>query len=366
MFYYLQDWEQWFGPFRLFRYITFRAGAAALTSFALSLLLGPMIIHWLQRVRFGQEIRLAEEVHKLAELHQKKKGIPTMGGLLILLTLSISTLLWTPLDDELVWVTLLATLYLGGVGFADDYLKIRRKQSKGLIATQKILLQMVLGLAVGAYLWINPRTSEMVRQLYVPFLKTPLIQDMGWFSILWIELILIATANAVNLTDGLDGLAAGCSFVAATMFGAITYVAANAYFAGYLMIPHLPNSGELAVFCAGLVGSALGFLWFNCHPARVFMGDTGSLALGGALGIVAILIKQELTLVIIGGVFVLEALSVILQVASFKLRGTRVFLMSPLHHHFELKGWSETTITVRFWILAIIFGLIGLSTLKLR
>ncbi len=364
MLWYLSDWENAFGPLRVFKYVTFRAGGALLTAFLLSLLLGPTVIAWLRRLKVGQEIRGADELRELHETHGKKAGTPTMGGILILATLTASTLLWARPTDQFIIITLLCTLYLGVVGFSDDYLKVVRKQSKGLIATQKILLQMLLGLAVGAYLFLNHNTSTLVQQLYVPFLKSPLL-SMGLWAIVFIELILIATANAVNLTDGLDGLAAGCSFIAASMFAIIAYLASHAKIADYLNIPHLINSAELVVFCAALAGATLGFLWFNCHPAQVFMGDTGSLAIGGALGIVAILIKQELTLIIIGGVFVLEALSVILQVASFKLRGVRIFKMSPLHHHFEY-DWKETTVVVRFWILAIIFGLIGLATLKLR
>ena len=366
MLYYLQNLDDWFGPFRLFKYITFRAGGAAITAFLLCLLLGSPLIDWLRRLRFGQEIRGADEVHKLHELHRSKAGTPTMGGLLILFAITGSTLLWARPTDQFVLTTLFCTLYLGIVGFADDYLKIRYRRSKGLIATQKLLLQILLGLAIVIYLWSDQQTYETSRRLMVPFMKTPLIADLGLFTILFIVLILVATANAVNLTDGLDGLAVGCSVIAAGMFAIITYIAANKIFSDYLNVPHLRNAGELTVFCAALFGAGLGFLWFNCHPAKMFMGDTGSLALGGALGIVAILIKQELTLILIGGVFVIEAASVILQVASFKLTGKRIFLMSPLHHHFELKGWSETTVTVRFWILAIIFGLFGLSSLKLR
>lgn len=350
---------------RVFRYISFRALMAALTALVLSLLIGPWVIRKLTELKIGQPIRTAEEIHKLHELHRQKKGIPTMGGVLILLAVMTSALFWARMDNLFVEISLGAMLCLGSIGFADDYLKVVRKQSKGLSARAKLLGQIALSLVVGLLLLHSDAGLEM-RKLMIPFCKYALVQDMGFLALGLICLVIVGASNAVNLTDGLDGLAIGCTVTVAFVYGVIAYLASNIRYAQYLQLTHVPNAGELTVVCAALMGASMGFLWYNCYPARVFMGDTGSLAIGGVLGVIALCLRQEFLLVIVGGVFVMEALSVILQVASFKLRGRRIFAMAPIHHHFELKGWSETTVVVRFWILSILFALIGLSSLKLR
>jgi phospho-N-acetylmuramoyl-pentapeptide-transferase len=372
MFYYLHQFSEFFGPLNVFRYVNFRAVMAAVTAMVVSILLGPRIIAWLRKLKYGEQVGDDAALAKLAELRKGKSGTPSMGGVLIVIALCISTLLWTNLGIKFVWLTLCCLLWLAGLGWLDDYMKVRRKVRQGLDAWQKLLGQLVLGLALGAWLWFDPDTTKLVRELWVPFFKKPLIADMGLWCILLIELVIIASANAVNLTDGLDGLAIGCTIAAAAALAVMTYVADQPILARYLHIPHLKNAGELTVFCAALFGAGMGFLWFNCHPAQVFMGDTGSLALGGVLGTVALLIQQPLTLVIIGGIFVVEAVSVIIQTSWFKWtrrrhgEGRRVFLMTPLHHHFQLKGWDESQIVIRFWILSLIFALIGVGTLKLR
>jgi len=366
MFYYLSQFSHEFGPLNVFRYETFRAMAAALTSLLLSLALGPRTILLLTRLKLGQPLRSRDEVHKLADLHSSKKGTPTMGGILILLTVTISSLLWCDPSNKLYWLVLGSMLFLGFIGFADDYEKVAKKNSKGIRGWQKLAAQLLLAIFVTVYLHHNSDYPGASNGLYIPFLKTPVVVDMGIFAVIFFALVIMGTSNAVNLTDGLDGLAIGCSISVAITYAIFCYVAGNAHMATYLILPLVSGAGDLAVFCAALVGSGLGFLWFNCHPARVFMGDTGSLALGGGLGVIAICVHQELALVIAGGVFVLEAGSVLLQVASFKLTGKRIFAMSPLHHHFELKGWNESTVTVRFWILSILSALMALATLKLR
>lgn len=351
----------------VFQYISFRALLAGLTSFVLCLLFGNTVIRRLISLKFGQPIRSAEEVHRLNELHGGKKGTPTMGGVLIIGAVLLSTLLWARPDNSFVWLVLLTAVYLGALGFYDDWLKVKKRHSDGISSRLKFLLQGVLAAGVTAFFLLSPSLSNQAQQLYVPFLKEPVLTHMGvFFTFLFYFLIIVGSSNAVNLTDGLDGLAAGCTVMAATCFGIFTYLAGNYKAAVYLQIPYFASSGELAVVSFALAGAALGFLWWNANPARVFMGDTGSLAIGGVLGVLAICCKQELLLAIVGGVFVDEALSVILQVASFKMTGKRIFKMSPLHHHFELSGWKENTVTVRFWILAIVFGLLGLATLKLR
>jgi phospho-N-acetylmuramoyl-pentapeptide-transferase len=281
--------------------------------------------------------------------------------------LSISTLLWAQPDNSFVWLVVITALLLGGLGFYDDWLKVTKKSSDGISSRLKFFLQIVLAGGITAFFLLSPELAKQAQELYIPFLKEPLIAHMGvFFTFVFYFLIIVGTSNAVNLTDGLDGLASGCTVMAGTCFGIFTYLAGNFKAAVYLQIPYYYLSGELAVVSFALAGAALGFLWWNCHPARVFMGDTGSLAIGGILGVLAICCKQELLLAIVGGVFVAEALSVILQVASFKLTGKRIFKMSPLHHHFELSGWKESTVTTRFWIMAIVFGLLGIATLKLR
>jgi len=366
MLYYLHLLSVWFSSLRIFRYITVRAVAGAGTAFILTLLIGPRVIAQLRRLKVGQYVR-KEEAPPLYSLHAKKEGTPTMGGLLILGSVITASLLWVDLQNVLVWLVVATMTYMALVGFWDDYIKLTRRSSKGLTARSKFLLQLLWAVTVALALQRFPETAGRARQLLVPFIKEPLVADLGGVgSCCFIALVLIGAANAVNLTDGLDGLAIGCSASVAISYLVMAYLAGHYVFAEYLWIPFVKGSGELAVFCGCLAGACLGFLWFNCHPAQVFMGDTGSLALGGAIGMTAILIKQEMVLVLVGGVFVLEALSVIMQVTSFKLRGKRMFAMAPIHHHFEIKKWSETQVTVRFWILSIIFALLGLLTLKVR
>ncbi len=343
--------------FNVFRYITLRAAAAMVTGLLLSWLLGPWFIRTLRRMSVGQNIR---ELGPQA--HQVKAGTPTMGGLLILFAVLVPTLLWGNLRNLYVWLAMGVTVAFGLVGFLDDYLKIRRKRSLGLTARAKFLLQVLAASALGLVLWASPAFDPT---LTFPFFKK-LVVTLGVLYIPFVVIVLVGASNAVNLTDGLDGLAIGTTAIAAATYAVFTYVAGNRVIANYLQVSYVPGVGEVAVFCAALVGAGLGFLWFNSHPAEVFMGDVGSLALGGAIGTVAVLAKQEILLIVVGGVFVLEALSVIVQVASFKLRGKRVFRMAPLHHHFELSGWAEPKVIVRFWILAILCALISLSTLKLR
>ena len=346
--------------FNLFRYITFRTGGAIMTALILSFLVGPAIIAWLKTQQgSGQPIR-----EDGPEGHFAKAGTPTMGGFLILLAISVSTLLWADITNQYVWTVMLVTIGFGLVGFADDYLKLSHRSSRGLPGKLKLALEVVI--AVAAAYWVLTITSEpLASGLAMPFFKSVLI-ELGWFFIPFAVVVMVGASNAVNLTDGLDGLAIVPVMIGAGCFGFIAYFVGNAVFANYLQVLHIPGTGELAVFCGALVGASLGFLWFNAPPAMVFMGDTGSLAVGGALGAISVITKHELVLAIIGGVFVLETVSVIVQVISFRLTGKRVFAMAPLHHHFEKKGWAESTIVIRFWIIALILALIGLSTLKLR
>jgi phospho-N-acetylmuramoyl-pentapeptide-transferase len=277
----------------------------------------------------------------------------------------MGALFWCRTDNHFLWIVLVPTLLLGALGFVDDYQKIRHKKSDGISSRQKFLGQIVIALAAGAALLLQPATADNAQLLQVPFVKLPVI-DMGWLALVFFVLVIVSTSNAVNLTDGLDGLAAGCTLPVTVFYGVLAYLVSHKVSADYLLLPRVPQAEELAVYAAALAGSCLGFLWFNCHPAKVFMGDTGSLAIGGSIALLAICVGQELLLVIVGGVFVMEAASVILQVASFKLTGKRIFAMSPIHHHFELKGWSETAVVVRFWILCLVFAVIGLATLKIR
>lgn len=347
--------------FNLFRYLTFRTGGATMTALLIAFVLGPSLIRWLKsRQRGGQPIREdGPESHLLT-----KKGTPTMGGLLILIGLSVSTLLWANLANPYVWAVLLVTIGFGAIGFSDDWLKLTRRNSKGLPGKLKLAFQIAIGTA--ATLGISATVAEpLTFGVAVPFFKDVLIQ-LSWFFVPFAVFVMVGASNAVNLTDGLDGLAIVPVMIAGGCFALIAYLSGNAVFANYLQIHHVPGAGELAVLCGALVGAGLGFLWFNAPPAMVFMGDTGSLALGGALGAISVVTKHELVLAIIGGLFVLETVSVIVQVASFKLTGRRVFRMAPLHHHFEKKGWQEPTIVIRFWIIAIVLALVGLATLKLR
>jgi phospho-N-acetylmuramoyl-pentapeptide-transferase len=366
MLYYLHLLHDWYSPLRVFQYITVRAVAGAGTAFLLSVVLGPWVINKLRRLHIEQYER-NEEAPPLYALHAHKEGTPTMGGILIISAILISSLLWTVPGNLYVCLSVATLCYMGIVGFWDDYTKVSRKRSKGLGAGSKLTLQLLWAVVIAAVLLTLPETRTRTREFMAPFFKEPVVRDMGIIlSFVFVAIVLVGASNAVNLTDGLDGLAIGCSSSAALSYLVLSYVAGHATFASYLYVPHIPGSGELAVFCGCMAGACLGFLWHNCHPAAVFMGDTGSLALGGAIAVVAILIKQELILVIVGGVFVMEALSVILQVISFRLRGKRIFAMAPLHHHFEMRKWSETQVTVRFWILSIIFALIGILTLKIR
>ena len=350
-----------FTVFNLFRYLTFRSGGAVITALTICFLIGPRVIAWLRAKQGeGQPIREdGPEGHLLT-----KKGTPTMGGFLILIALTVSTLLWADLTNRYVWCVLIVTTGFGAVGFVDDYLKLTKRSSDGLPGRLKMLIQVLI--ATGVALWISfIAPPEMDTHLAVPFLKSLLI-NLGVFFIPFAVFVMVGASNAVNLTDGLDGLAIVPVMIAASCFALISYLVGNIFFAEYLQVHYVPGTGELAVFCGALVGSSLGFLWFNAPPAMVFMGDTGSLSCGGALGSIAVVTKHELVLGIIGGLFVLETVSVIVQVASFKLTGKRVFRMAPLHHHFEKKGWAEPTIVIRFWIIASILALAGLATLKLR
>lgn len=350
-----------FSLFNLFRYLTFRTGGAVMTALLISFICGPAVIRWLKSKQHrGQPIRNdGPQSHIIA-----KQGTPTMGGFLILLALGISTLLWADLKNIYVWVVLLVTLGFGAIGFADDYLKVSRHNTRGLPGKLKLLLELLIAGSAG-YVIMASSPIEISGVLTIPFFKHAII-SLGWFYIPFAILVTVGAGNAVNLTDGLDGLAIVPVMIAAASFALIAYLVGNAVFSNYLQVQYVPGSGELTVFCGALIGASLGFLWFNAPPAMVFMGDTGSLAMGGALGSVSLVARHEIVLAIIGGLFVLETVSVIVQVASFKLTGKRVFRMAPLHHHYEQKGWAEPTIVIRFWIIAVILALIGLASLKLR
>jgi phospho-N-acetylmuramoyl-pentapeptide-transferase len=366
MIYYLHHLSEQFIGFHVFLYVTFRAIAAAVTAFLVTLIFGNFIIQKLTALKLGQPIRGAAEVHHLAELHGVKQGTPTMGGVLVIGAVFISSVLWARPDNRFVWLALFSMIYLGALGFVDDYLKVTKKKSDGISGRIKLVFQLALAAIVTSVFLSSPLLEVQARSLYVPFFKAPVVTNMGWFTFVFFALVIVGSSNAVNLTDGLDGLAIGCTITVAFAYALLSYAAGNFRIAEYLQVPFYPFAGELTVVCSALVGAGLGFLWFNCHPAKVFMGDTGSLAIGGMIGVVAICSKQELLLVVVGGVFVIEAVSVILQVFSFKMTGRRIFVMSPLHHHFELTGWKENIVIVRFWILSIIFALLGLATLKLR
>jgi len=346
-----------YSVFYIFRYITFRTIYATITALVISFILGPWLIDKLSRLQIGQSIRKVGP-----ESHFKKEGTPTMGGTLILLAIVLPTLLWTDLSNIYVWVTLLVTVGFGVVGFVDDYRKVKRKSSDGLSAREKMLSLLLVATAAGTALYFYPPFQTT---LSIPFFKG-LMPDLGIFYIPFAVLVIVGASNAVNLTDGLDGLAIGPTIIASGTYLLFAYLAGNARLSSYLQISSVQGAGELAILCGAMVGAGLGFLWFNTYPAQVFMGDVGSLSLGGALGTIAVITKQEIVLVIVGGIFVVEALSVIFQVSSFRLCGRRIFRMAPLHHHFELKGWAEPKIIVRFWIISIILALVALSTLKLR
>lgn len=361
LYYLLFQLRESVSGFNVFRYITFRTAWAALTALLISFILGPWLIERMTRIKLGQFIR-----EEGPQSHQKKAGTPTMGGILINFAILIPTILWADITNPYIWIVLFVTFSYGVIGFIDDYRKLAKKQNLGLTAKEKFSMQIVTALIAGLAIAYLPQLhNQYSTTLTFPFLKH-FHPNLGWFYIPFVVIIIVGASNAVNLTDGLDGLAIGSTLIAAATYTVLTYAAGNAKVADYLRIAWVPGTGELAVFCGAMLGASLGFLWFNAHPAEIFMGDVGSLALGGAIGCLAVMIKQEILLVFVGGLFVLEALSVIIQVISFKATGRRVFKMSPLHHHFELSGWNETKVVVRFWIIAIIFALLSLSTLKLR
>jgi len=377
MLYYLlyHTLQKYFSPLNVFRYITVRTVYASLTAMFLALVFGPWLIRRLRELQIGQYIR-----EEGPQEHKKKAGTPTMGGVLIVLSTAVPVLLWADLTNAFVLIALFALIGFSVIGFIDDYAKVAKKQNLGLTSKRKFLLQVLVSMMVGVGLLELSTHSAYSTQLIVPFLKKfhpdlvihSLLSSGHLWSLaflpflLFVTIVITGSSNAVNLTDGLDGLAIGCTVIAAGALTVLTYVSSNARWSTYLDIQYIPRVGELTVFCGALVGASLGFLWYNAHPAEVFMGDVGSLSLGGTLGVIAVIIKQEILLFFIGGVFVIEALSVILQVGSFKLRGKRVFRMAPIHHHFELLGWSESKVIVRFWILALVFALFALTTLKLR
>ena len=366
----------YFRLFRIFRYLTFRTVFASLTALLIGMLIGPYVIERLREFQIGQYIR-----DEGPQSHQKKSGTPTMGGVLICISILVPTLLWSDLSNPFVWIVMLSTLAFGAIGFADDYIKVVHRRNLGLTARAKLALQLATSSVIaGVLAWMDTRGSYSTR-LVVPFAKRLRpdlvwgwmghVPHMHWLSFLpfvvFVALVITFSSNAVNLTDGLDGLAIGCTIIAAGALAVLTYVSGHVVFADYLELQRMPLVSELTIFCGAMVGASIGFLWYNAHPAEVFMGDVGSLALGGAIGTVAVLIKQELLLPFIGGVFILEAVSVMLQVGSYKLRGgKRIFKMAPLHHHFELIGWSESKVIARFWIMALVFALFALTTLKLR
>ncbi len=365
----------YFRPFRIFRYLTFRTAFASLTALLIALLIGPYVIEKLREFQIGQYIR-----EEGPQAHQKKAGTPTMGGVLICIAILLPTLLWSDLSDPFVWIVMLSTLAFGAIGFADDYIKVVHRRNLGLTARAKMAYQILASAAIGVALVLLQGQGSYNTELMVPFAKSlrprftiPAllhIPHLALFAfipfVIFVVIVIVGSSNAVNLTDGLDGLAIGCTIIAAGALTVLTYVSGHAVFADYLELQRMPLVGELTIFCGSMVGASIGFLWYNAHPAQIFMGDVGSLALGGAIGTVAVVIKQELLLPFIGGIFVLEAVSVILQVGSYKLRKKRIFKMAPLHHHFELMGWSESKVIVRFWIAALVFALFALTTLKLR
>ena len=366
------QWAELLSPFRVFDYITFRSAAAAVTALLFSWWMGPAVIAWLKRLKFGQNyVDKAEEAGGLGARVLSKKGTPTMGGILIVVVMDLAGLLWAQWN-ELVVLTLLSLIVLAGLGFYDDYAKITKQNSLGTTSIIKLAVQTLLAGFIGIYLWFVPHTTKLISEIHVPFYKHPVATGAAALGIIITILAIVGSSNAVNLTDGLDGLAIGCTVIVTVVFIIFTYIAGNAVLAKYLQVPFVSGAGELTVFCSAMFGAALGFLWFNCHPAQVFMGDTGSLALGGALGIMAVLIHQPLILPIAGGVFVAEAGSVMIQRGWFKYTkrtrgaGQRVFLMAPLHHHFEKKGWYESQVVTRFYILCILCAVVALSTLKLR
>lgn len=357
LYYWLYPFHTEFSFLNVFRYQSFRIIYAAVTAFLIAFVLAPSVIRKLQEIKLGQQVR-----DDGPKRHLAKSGTPTMGGILIIFAVMLSTLLWADISRPLIWLVMAATLGFFAIGFTDDYLKFVKARSKGLSATQKFTAQVAVALAIALTLYYLPGYST---KLSVPFFKN-FMPDLGWFYIVFAILVIVGSSNAVNLTDGLDGLAVGPVMIAALAYTVVAYVTGHRLMSEYLLIPHIDGAGELAVFTASILGSSLGFLWYNTYPASVFMGDVGSLPLGAALGTVAVISKHELLLLLVGGVFVIEAVSVIFQVVSFKSRGKRIFLMAPIHHHFEMKGWEEPKVVVRLWIIAILLALLSLSTLKLR
>lgn len=348
-----------FSPFNVFRYITFRTAWATITALLIAFFMGPWLIKKLKEFNVGQQIR-----NDGPKSHLNKAGTPTMGGILIVGAIVISTILWTDLRNKYIWLLLFTTISLGILGFIDDYLKIKHSESKGLRARHKFLYQIIVGTIVGLVLYFDPK-DPYSSMLIIPFFKRWFI-DLGFFYIPFAVIVIVGASNAVNLTDGIDGLATGLVGIAAMANAAFVYISGHAQFSKYLQVLYLPGTGELTIFCGAMLGACLGFLWYNTFPAEVFMGDVGSLSLGGALGALAVITKHEIVLTLVGGIFVIEALSVIFQVGSYKLTGKRVFKMAPIHHHFELKGWPEPKVIIRFWIVGILLALLSLSTLKLR
>lgn len=360
MFYHLlYPLREYFSAFNVIKYISFRTAMAALTAFLVSLCFAPLLLKYLKKLNISQVVRRDPAVYKLQSI---KEGTPTMGGILILASILISCLLWGNLTNQFILMSLLVLLWLGLLGFRDDYLKLKRKRSKGLSKIQKLIFQSLLGSIIAFFLYINPNHDT---SLTFPFFKD-LVLKLGILYIPFVILVIAGASNAVNLTDGLDGLAIGCVIIVSFTYGILSYVSGHINFSEYLLIPYIQGSGELAIFCASIIGAGFGFLWFNCYPASFFMGDVGSLALGGSLGAVAVFIKKELLLAIVGGIFVVEAISVIMQVFSYRVYKKRIFKMAPLHHHFQMLEWPESKVIVRFWIVAIILSLVTLLTLKLR
>lgn len=366
MLYELANFEDFFGPLRLFRYLSFRCGIALALSFILAMAIAPRIIEYLRKLKYGDTQRTREQVGVLADLHASKRNTPQMGGIIVYIGVMAGSVLFAR-PTLLVFVALFVYTALTALGFADDYLKIVKKSSKGISGRVKLGAQIAVSLAAVCMLYFSQEYGAAMRELWIPFLKYPLIASMPfWFMFVFAFFVIGGSSNALNLTDGVDGLAIGCTVTVALAYGIFSYISGNTIAAEYLFLRYIPQCGELTVVCCALLGASLAFLWHNAHPADIFMGDTGSLALGGLIGAIAIMTLQPVTLVIVGGVFVMEAMSVILQVGSYKLTKKRIFRMSPIHHHFEIKGWAETRVVIRFWIMSLIFALAGLATLKLR
>lgn len=361
MFYFLTEFKDLFFGFNIFRYITFRAAMAAVTSFGLCIVFGPFFIRKLKQLKI-QEIAKREDCPDLDQFQNSKEGTPTMGGIFVIGSIVLAIILWADLSNPFIFITLLSCLCLMLLGGFDDYIKLTKRGQRGLKKRTKLFWQILSGGVIGLYIFVHPNMST---ELSFPLIKD-FLPNLGLFYILLVTIVLVGSANAVNLTDGLDGLAIGCVLIVSLGLGILSYITGHLNFSEYLFIPYVAGAGELSIFCAAIMGASLGFLWFNCHPATIFMGDVGSLPLGGTLGIIAVLIKKELLLILLGGIFVIEALSVILQIFSVKIRGRRIFKVSPLHHHLQLSGWHESKIIIRFWIVAIILALLTLVTLKIR